>query len=156
MKQVETGELVSVLRKLTEEGREVSMPIVGSSMEPFLKEERDRICFRKPDRPVRKGDIIFYQRENGQYVLHRIKKVVADGYYLIGDAQTQMEGPIKGEQIFALITKVQRKGKWIDSGDFWWVFFAHVWLHVIPLRIVLMRGYGTFGRLVGIGGLTRQ
>ena len=31
-------------------------------------------------------------------------------YYLIGDAQTVIEGPIQREQIFAVVTKVKRKG----------------------------------------------
>ena len=34
-------------------------------------------------------------------------------YYLIGDAQTVIEGPIQREQIFAVVTKVKRKGEWI-------------------------------------------
>ncbi len=50
----------------------------------------------------------------------------------MGDAQTQIEGPVKREQIFALITKVRRKEKWLEPGDFWWEFFEHVWLHMIP------------------------
>lgn len=33
-----------------------------------------------------------------------------------------MEGPIDKEQVFAIITKVKRKGKWIAPGDFWWEF----------------------------------
>lgn len=58
----------------------------------------------------------------------------AGGYYIVGDAQTQIEGPVKREQIFALITKVRRKEKWLEPGDFWWEFFEHVWLHMISLR----------------------
>lgn len=141
MKIVDTGEYVSMLKQLAEEGKEVSMVISGGSMSPFLAHGRDSICFRKPDRELRRGDMVFYQRANGQYVMHRIKKIKADGYYIVGDAQQVIEGPVRREQIFALVTKVMRKGKWIGPGDFWWEFFAHVWIHMIPVRRIVMRTY---------------
>ncbi len=142
MKTIDTREYVSALRELTEEGKEVSMLIAGSSMSPFLCHARDHILFRKPDRELRRGDMVFYERDNGQFVMHRIWKVKPDGYYIVGDAQTEIEGPVRREQIFALITKVQRKGKWIGPGDFWWEFFEKVWIRCVKVRPVVVKGYG--------------
>ena len=142
MKQVNTYEYVSVLKELVEEGREVSMIISGSSMSPFLCHERDRVFFKAPDRPLRVGDMVFFQRRSGQYVLHRICRIKDGSYYIVGDAQTAIEGPVAREQIFALVTKVQRKGRILAPGDFWWEFFARVWVRLIPLRPVLSRIYG--------------
>ena len=144
MRVIDTVEYVSVLRELTEAGQEVSMRISGNSMSPFLIHGRDSICFRKPDRPLKAGDMVFFQRLSGQFVMHRICKVRPEGYYIIGDAQQVIEGPVQREQIFALINKVNRKGKWIGPGDFWWEFFAHVWLNVIPLRRIFVKLYGMF------------
>lgn len=141
MKVVDTREYVSMLRELTEEGKEVSMLIAGNSMSPFLIHERDVICFKKPDRKLKKGDMVFFQRKSGQYVMHRICKVKSEGYYIIGDAQREIEGPVEEEQIFAIITKVKRKGKWIAPGDFWWEFFEHIWIHIIPLRHTVLKAY---------------
>ena len=124
-----------------EEGKEVSMLVFGSSMAPFLIHARDMIYFKKPDRELQKGDIVFFRRKSGQFVMHRIWKIRPEGYYIVGDAQTQIEGPVKREQIFALITKVRRKEKWLEPGDFWWEFFEHVWLHMIPLRRGIMWCY---------------
>ena len=134
MKVVDTREYVGMLKELTEEGKEVSMLVFGSSMAPFLIHARDMIYFKKPDRELQKGDIVFFRRKSGQFVMHRIWKIRPEGYYIVGDAQTQIEGPVKREQIFALITKVRRKEKWLEPGDFWWEFFEHVWLHMIPLQ----------------------
>lgn len=142
MRYVDTNEYVSVLRELVEEGREVSLLVSGSSMSPFLAHQRDYIYFKKPDRELRKGDMVFYQRRTGQYVMHRIWKVKNDQYYLVGDAQQEIEGPLDRDQIFALITKVQRKGKWIEPGDFWWEFFEKVWINIVPVRRVLVKVYG--------------
>ncbi|MGN1168258.1 MAG: S24/S26 family peptidase [Lachnospiraceae bacterium] len=142
MKKVDTKEYLSILKELVQEGKEVSLLVSGSSMSPFLIHERDYVYFRMPDRELKKGDIVFFQRINGQYIMHRIQKVRPEGYYIVGDAQTEIEGPILQEQIFAIVTKVKRKGKWIKPGDFWWEFFEHVWLEIIPIRRKVMSMYG--------------
>lgn len=143
---VDTNEYVSVLRELAEEGRVVSMLIAGSSMSPFLCHNRDYIYFTKPDRKLRRGDMVFYQRDTGQYVMHRIYKRKKDGYYMVGDAQTQIEGPLRRDQIFARIIKVKRKGRIIEPGNFWWEFFEHVWIRIIPMRKVIEKLYSLLGQ----------
>ena len=131
---VDTEEYVSVLREIAEEGRVVSMLIAGSSMSPFLCHKRDYIYFTRPERELRRGDMVFYQRDTGQYVMHRIYKKKQDRYYMVGDAQTQIEGPLRRDQIFARIIRVKRKGKIIGPGDLWWEFFEHVWIRILPAR----------------------
>ena len=143
---VDTNEYVSVLRELAEEGRVVSMLIAGSSMSPFLCHNRDYIYFTKPDRELRRGDMVFYQRDTGQYVMHRIYKRKKDDYYMVGDAQTQIEGPLRRDQIFARIIKIKRKGRIIEPGNFWWEFFEHVWIRIIPLRKVIEKLYSLWGQ----------
>ena len=138
---VDTREYVSMLRGLVEEGHEVSMLVSGSSMSPFLIHLRDTIYFKKPDRPLRAGDMVFYQRDSGQYVMHRILRVRGDAYDIIGDAQIEVERGVRRDQIFAVITRIRRKGKLIGPGDFWWTFFARVWTKLIPLRPLIARAY---------------
>lgn len=139
---VDARAYIGMLKGLVEEGKEVSIIVTGSSMNPFLIHQRDTVFFRRPDRPLRRGDIVFYQRDNGQYVLHRIVRVRGDMFDIIGDAQTEIEFGVRREQIFALITKVKRKGKLIRPGDFWWMFFERVWLRMIPLRRIISVVYG--------------
>ena len=141
MREVDTQEYVSMLKDLVEEGNQVSLLISGSSMAPFLIHHRDTAYFKKPDRALKEGDIVFYRRANGRYVMHRIRWIRKEGYYMIGDGQTQTEGPLKREQIFGLITAVKRKDKLMRPGDFWWEFFARVWLRIIPLRGLIRRLY---------------
>lgn len=75
--------------------------------------------------------------------MHRIHHINKEGkLFIIGDAQVDMEGPIDKEQVFAIITKVKRKGKWIAPGDFLVGVFEHIWLHLIPFRRFLMKLYG--------------
>ena len=147
MKVVDTREYVSVLKELVEDGKEVSMLIAGSSMSPFLGHERDYIFFKKPEAPIKRGDMVFYQRRNGQYIMHRVWKVKDNQYYMVGDAQVEIEGPLERDQIFAIITKVKRKGKWCEPGDFWWEFFEKVWIRIVPMRRFLVRAYGVIYKL---------
>lgn len=141
MRKIRTKEYISMLKQLTEDGKEVSMIITGSSMSPFLIHERDVIWFKKPNRELKKGDMVFFQRANGQYVMHRIQKVIKEDFYLIGDGQTEIEGPIHRNTIWAIVTQVRRKGKMLHPGDFWWEFFEHVWINLIPIRGILQKIY---------------
>ena len=119
---VDTQEYMEMIRALLEDGQEVSMIVTGNSMRPFLKHGRDKICMKKTDRKLRKGDIVFYRRENGQYVMHRILKCGDQSYTLLGDGQIVPESGIRQEQIFARITKVQVRENGSDrkifGGDF--------------------------------------
>lgn len=139
MRKLDTDALISTLRDLVNQGQEVRIVISGNSMAPFLIHERDSIVFSKPDSPLKRGDMVFYQRENGQFVMHRILHVKPEGLYIIGDAQVEIEGPVDPSCVFARITKINRKGKWIGPGQFWWWFFQHIWLSIIPLRPYIIK-----------------
>lgn len=138
---VDTEAYVSALRELVRAGHEAAVPIAGGSMLPFLAHGRDRIFFAAPDRPLRRGDMVFYQRPDGQYVMHRVARVRPEGLYLVGDAQTAVEGPLPPECVFARVTAAERKGKRITAGDFWWDFFAGPWLTIRPLRRLILKLY---------------
>lgn len=147
-RKVDTYAYMETICELLEEGHEVPLVITGNSMSPFLIHERDQILISKVNRPLKKGDMAFFRRNTGQYIMHRIRYIKTgqageeEKYYFIGDAQTVTEGPIARKQIFGVITAVQRKGKTLKKGDFWWEFFEHVWLHIIPLRHVICWAYG--------------
>ena len=147
VREVDTNAFLDAMRELVEEGRLVSVTVAGNSMSPFLADKRDRVFFQKPARPLKKGDIVFYQRTDSRYIMHRIYKIKQDKYYMTGDAQTEIEGPLKKEQIFALVTQCERKGKQIKPGDFWWDFFEKVWIRVVPLRPVIRRIYSKINHL---------
>lgn len=141
VRQIDTGAYVSVLRQLVESGKEVNLRVSGNSMAPFLIHQRDMVYFGPVRKPIKKGKIVFYQRDNGQFVMHRLYRVRGNSCWMIGDAQTQIEGPLTQDHIFGEITAVSRKGKMIQPGDFWWEFFEHIWIRVIPFRRHIIRFY---------------
>lgn len=139
--KIDTKIYLSFLKEMIEQNVDVSIVISGNSMSPFLVNQRDVIYLSKINRKLKKGDLVLYQRLSGQYVVHRIVKVKKSGYYLAGDNQIAIEGPILDKQIFGLVTKVKRKGKWIEAGNFWWEFFEHVWIWVLPWRMIILKIY---------------
>ena len=126
---VDNQEYMKVVRSILEEGKEVPLVVTGNSMMPFLIDRRDQVLIKRIERPLKKGDIAFFQRENGQYIMHRIHFMRKDDrtgenqFYFIGDGQKNIEGPIKEIQIFGVITGVLRKGKYLDEHTFTWRFF---------------------------------
>lgn len=145
MRTVDTESYLDMVKGLVQEGKEVSVRISGGSMSPFLAGQRDTILISPITRPLKRGDMALFQRISGQYVMHRIRYVRKEKgqeqYYFIGDAQIQTEGPIERDQICGVITAVQRKGKWLKPGSFWWEFFRVVWLRIVPLRSPLINLY---------------
>ena len=111
------------------------------SMSPFLLSHKDSICFKAPQRPLRRGDMVFYERLTGQFVMHRIYKVRKKGLYIVGDAQNEIEGPVDPSQVFAVITRVYRRNQWIGPGNFWWEFYEHIWIRLVHFRPVIFRMY---------------
>lgn len=152
-RKVDAETYLAEVKKIIEAGREVSLIITGGSMLPFLANERDRILVSRIEEPLKKGDMAFFRRDNGKYVMHRIRRIKPDKgkggeqYFFIGDAQRITEGPVRRDQIFGVITAVCRKGKWLRPGDFRWEFFRVIWLRIIPFRHVLMRIYGMLVRM---------
>lgn len=144
---VDTNAYVTVLRELAKQGKIVSLLISGSSMSPFLCHNRDYIYFTRPWGELKRGDMVFYERGNGQFVMHRVYRVTPEGFYMVGDAQTEIEGPLQKDQIFGQVIKVKRKDKILEPGDFWWEFFAKVWIRIIPLRRPVTALYSIYYRV---------
>lgn len=131
---IDTHEYVSNVKQLVALGHELVITVAGWSMEPFLRNDQDRVLIKKPQVPPRNGDIVFYQRETGQFVLHRIYKKKSDGYYLMGDRQLDIEGPIAETAIFAIVAEVERDGRWISTEALSWKMACALWRMFYPVR----------------------
>lgn len=128
--------LLNEYRELLKDDSIEALPLLisGNSMAPFLIHQRDTVYLSRLQKPLKKGDVVLYLRDNGSYVLHRIVQINNDQYSMIGDGQFHIEKGIRHDQIIAVMTSVQRKGKILKPGDFWWNFFEKCWIHMIPFR----------------------
>ena len=140
-------ELIPPLLSLLEQTDNVPLVISGSSMSPFLAHHRDTVYLSKVRQPLRRGDMILYRRDNGRYILHRIYQTESETFTLVGDAQTVLEPNIRPDQVLALVTAVRRKGRHLEQGSFWWEFFRHIWIRMVPLRPWILYLYSGAARL---------
>lgn len=132
--------LVPMILEQLESGNEFPLIVTGHSMSPTLYHERDRVYLVSPKiRKPANYEIVFFARENGTYVLHRIIKVQTDGQFLInGDAQTWTE-VIKFNQVLAVVERIERKGRIINCDNFWYRVYVHLWIGIKPVRGIFMR-----------------
>lgn len=141
-----TKECMVSLLDLLEEVDNIPLVISGGSMSPFLVHHRDTVYLSKVRQLPKRGDMILYLRDSGQYVLHRVYRATED-YTMVGDAQTILEHGIRSDQILAIVTAVRRKGQLLQPGSFWWEFFRIVWIRLVPLRPLLSAIYAGTVRL---------
>ncbi|MBR3971303.1 MAG: S24/S26 family peptidase [Ruminococcus sp.] len=139
MKNIDTKSYLDALCKIAKEGKTVSTIVTGSSMTPFLGSNRDFVYMKAPDKPLKKGDIVLVQRKNGDYVLHRIKRIKKEGIYLLGDRQYKAEGPVSYEQIRCIVTSIKRKDKLITPKALVWKFYQRIWINTVFLRPVVFK-----------------
>lgn len=126
---------------LLEQTEPVPLVITGNSMYPFLHHGRDTVYLKNVRRSLKKGDMVFYRRKNGQYVLHRIASIQGQQMTLLGDNQVTPEPGVRPEQIVAMVSAVRRNGKLLQPGDSVWDFYENTWLRVIPMRPYLTAIY---------------
>lgn len=118
--------LVPLLNEALEKGQDFKMPVRGTSMLPCIC-DKDYVVLTKPE-SLKKNDVIFYVRENGQYVLHRIYQVKKDYYVLMGDNQCFKEYPIYPNQVLAKVKEVVINGEKVDNlTSFRYKLFLFFW-----------------------------
>ena len=89
-----------------EKGESFTFKPNGISMKPFIKGGQTYVTIEKYTGGAKKHDIVFYTREDGKYVMHRIVKVYDNSFGVCGDNQWWIEH-VKDEQIFAIVTNVE-------------------------------------------------
>ena len=133
-KIVSINEMVPILKEQIEIGGKVSFTPKGISMLPLFRNNMDTVTLIKPKFPLKKYSIAFYQRENGQYVLHRVVKCEEQYYVMRGDNQYINEKCIKEEQIIAVVSEFTRKGKHYKITDKSYRVYCVLWTNTIWFR----------------------
>ena len=114
---------------------------VGDSMMPLIKQGRDVIIIsKKPNGRLKKYDIPLYQRDSGQYVLHRILKVRKNDYVICGDNRWNPETKISDRHIIGVLTGIIRDGKEIPLSSVKYRMYVHLWCDCFPVRAFIIRG----------------
>lgn len=142
---IKADDWVGAILPLLKEGKSVKIKPTGGSMVPFITGDRDMVEIKAVGPNLKRGDIVLYRRDNGQYILHRIFRVGSDGYYMLGDSQNWVEGPISPEQIVAQSEIYYKDGIRKDNSKVSMRIKYTVWFWLRPVRGILIK-LNTFKR----------
>lgn len=122
-------------QQLLLEGKSIQIRPVGYSMYPFICPKQDWVIISGAEKnKVRQGDVVLYRRTQGILVLHRVFLVKQEGIYLVGDNQTQIEGPIEAECILGKMTAVIKGNRRLSVKNPFYCLAARLWLWLRPVR----------------------
>lgn len=140
MMQAEWQDIEGLLRS----GKSIQIKPQGYSMYPVLVPGRDEAIIEPVGVSVlKRGDVVLYRRDagvtGGILVLHRIWKHTEAGFYMVGDNQKEIEGPLREEQIKGIMVGLIRKGKYVSVKDFRYRLLTGIWLMLRPLRPMISK-----------------
>lgn len=126
-------QLLPLIRERLTAGESVQFTPRGISMRPMIEGGRDQVVLSPLPEKLKKYDLPFYRRDDGQFVLHRIVKA-GETYTCIGDHQLVYEYGVRQDQMIALATGLYRKGKYYSLDSFEYKLYSRLWHWTRPLR----------------------
>lgn len=128
------------IEALLEQGEVIQIHPQGYSMYPLFRSGKDEAVIGKADvSRLRRGDVVLYRRENSILVLHRIWAKKPEGFYMIGDNQMEVEGPLKPGQIKGILLAFIRNGRKISTNNICYIIIGRLWMAAKPLRGIVRK-----------------
>ena len=128
------------IEKLLEQGKCLQIQPRGYSMYPLIVPGRDGVFVEKAEIDhLKPGDVVLFRRKGSILVLHRICKKKNNAFFLVGDNQKEIEGPVFPEQIKGKMTGMIRNGHRISTRNIIYIIYSKVWLFLRPVRPLISR-----------------
>ena len=123
------------LEKLLREGNIIRIKPQGYSMYPLFIPGRDEALIQQiAPEDCHRNDVVLYRRDHSILVLHRIFRVTPEGFYMVGDNQYEIEGPLRPDQIAGKLIAFVRNGHEISVANPLYRFLSSLWLLMLPIR----------------------
>ncbi len=144
------AEFAEIIEKTVESGGSMPLVVTGNSMGPFMKDGRDTVWLEAcRDADFKRGKILLFRRNDGKFVLHRVRKPMPDGTLVMnGDAQYWCEN-IKKEQAIAVVTHIETNGKKKSCNSLIYRIKTEAWQILKPLRPYIFRIQSVIKRIIG-------
>lgn len=129
-------EAIQVLKN----GKDVEIPIEGSSMLPWLRPGRDTVVLTAaPPSELRRGHIVIAMiNDKSSYVLHRIIKRQGEWLTLMGDANLHVTEKVKISDVAGLAIYIKRNGRYHVLNSRYERRKGILWILLKPLRPILL------------------
>ncbi|MBQ4557584.1 MAG: S24/S26 family peptidase [Clostridia bacterium] len=99
---VELSELYPLIKEVIDQGGSFRLYPRGTSMEPMLHQGDDSVMLGAAD-AYTAGDVLFYRRKNGDFIIHRLIEKRGGTLTMCGDHQIGLEYGIEPSQVLAKV-----------------------------------------------------
>lgn len=146
-KQINTNldALMPMIRESLAVGKSVRFSPQGISMLPMIRQNLDSVVISPVPEKLKKYDLPLYQRDNGQYTLHRIVEV-GETYTCLGDNQFVKEHGVRSDQMIAVVSAFYRGERKYTTNNFGYKVYCRLWYHSRHIRHFWRRGCGWLRR----------
>ena len=134
------NDIIEEAIRLVREGVNVTLPVKGRSMLPFIIGGKESVILHRPVL-IDVGDVVLAWVDGCRYVVHRIIRIDGDNVTLMGDGNLTTEHCAL-DDIKAIATHVvDAKDKTHYLYNRWRMFGAKVWYWLRPIRRYLLAIY---------------
>jgi len=144
---IDDSVILSEAVRLVNEGVEVTFPVNGRSMRPFIEGGRDSVVLVKPV-DVKRLDVVLACTDDGRHVVHRVLSVDGGRVTLMGDGNLCGRETCGMDGVLAKVTHVVRPGdrrRPLDSTSM--RLAVKMWVALLPFRRILLKLYRVCHRI---------
>lgn len=150
--EVNNAEFLPHVFALVNQGKHVTIPLKGFSMNPWLVGGRDKAVLVRIDHPIEVNDVVLAELSPGRYALHRVLHVDENRIQMLGDGNLTPDPVIPLSAVKAKVLGVYRKGcgqlQTMDNHAYiiyykWWMRFRPVrrWLLAFYRHLIMPKKY---------------
>ena len=135
------NEIIEEACRLVREGVNVTLPVKGRSMLPFIIGGKESVILHRPGL-IDVGDVVLAWVDGCRYVVHRIIRIDGDRITLMGDGNVKGTEHCLLKDVKARVTHVvSADNKKRDLYSRWRVRAAKLWYWLRPIRRYLLAIY---------------
>lgn len=141
--QMNNAEFLPYVVELANSGHEVTIPLRGVSMRPYLEDRRDNAILVSVTSPLKVGDVVLAEIFPGQFVLHRIMEIKGDKVELQGDGNLIADGLFPYSCVKLIAKGFYRKGsnKFSPVEGRYFRVYSWSWMRLKPMRRYLLAAW---------------
>ena len=134
------NEIIEEAIRLVREGVNVTLPVNGNSMLPFIIGGKESVILRRLGL-IDVGDVVLAWGDGCRYVVHRIIRIDGDNVTLMGDGNLTTEHCALSDIKARVTHVVDAKDKTHYIYNRWRMLGAKVWYWLRPIRRYLLAIY---------------
>ena len=135
------NEIIEEAIRLVREGVNVTLPVNGNSMLPFIIGGKESVILHSQGGIVDVGDVVLAWVDGCRYVVHRIIHIDGDRITLMGDGNLTTEHCTLSDIKARVTHVVDAKDKTHYLYNRWRMLGAKVWYWLRPIRRYLLAIY---------------